>query len=49
MIKDEDAAEDLYDNLRQKFHISEEEARSFARKGQNTLSDWARFVEDRQN
>lgn len=45
-MKDKERANTIYDQLSNVFNISKEEAKSFARKGGESLSDWASFVEE---
>lgn len=40
------AAKTFYTKIEETFNISEAEARAFAQKGERTLSDWARFMEE---
>lgn len=46
-LANEAVARSFYSNLEKTFQIPEEEARAFAGKGQKALSDWARFVEEK--
>ena len=41
-------AEAIFSQLRKTFNISEAQSREFARRGQQTLSDWAQFIEENQ-
>lgn len=41
-------AETIFSNLSKTFNISEEQSRDFARRGKQTLSDWAQFIEENQ-
>ncbi len=47
-LANEVAARTFYSKMEEMFDISKEDSKAFAKKGEQALSDWARFVEEKR-